>query len=318
MAREDEKRSFIRRTLLGHSSSLSRSLSRARARSKTNQTPFDPALDEVRVRLAPASVVSPRAPSTGSCRRKRVSTRSTRCIWQRRGEKRGEAARAFKLRRDVRAACKSAEREGARRAVGRGQVRSARKLESEVRANSNATSYHREQEMLAPLRLITSPSSAPGKCFSHGHAVAAAPAIVIVKRCTTEAMPLSTPGHAAAATGGDGYAPRSATTPVRKEDGLGRGSTVSGLKPRLGSLWPTRGDKGMVVRLGKCFSTESEDDSSTFSLLISVKQTLLQQASEPRVEGSLRQGVRDKLARSVGAAIRAVKKACFLAGPIRQ
>ena len=39
-----------------------------------NQTPFDPApaLDEVRVRQAPASVVSPRAPSTCSCRRKRV------------------------------------------------------------------------------------------------------------------------------------------------------------------------------------------------------------------------------------------------------
>jgi hypothetical protein len=33
-------------------------------------TPFDPALNVVHVHLAPASVVSPRAPSIGSCRRK--------------------------------------------------------------------------------------------------------------------------------------------------------------------------------------------------------------------------------------------------------
>jgi hypothetical protein len=38
-----------------------------------NQTPVDPALKEVCVLLALSSAVSPRAPSTGSCRRKRVS-----------------------------------------------------------------------------------------------------------------------------------------------------------------------------------------------------------------------------------------------------
>jgi hypothetical protein len=209
----------------------------------------------------------------------------------------------------------------ATRGGARSSAKCAQTPKCEVRANSNATTQPSTILKEMPLRLVTSPSSAPCKCFSHGHAVAAAPATITAKRCMAEAMPLSTPGHAAAATGGDGYAPRSATTLARKgADGLGHGRTVSGLKPPLGSLWPTRGDKGTVVRLGKWFSTESEDnrrtslDSSAFSLLMSDERKQLQQDSEPRAEGSLRQGVRDKL----GAFFQTVKNACFLAGPIRQ
>jgi hypothetical protein len=181
------------------------------------------------------------------------------------------------------------------------------------------------------------PSSAarPRQIPSRERIVVAGLTSITSKCCTTDVMPSSTPHRAASSTGCDGLAVRVERSVVHSPmaAAVASCSGVTGfgrrLKPHLGSLWPTQGDEGTVVRLGSWFSTESTECDTEVWDGLSLHEARKQrgEVKEPRAEDSQRRKPHAVDSQSSGfvvfvrylkAVCRAAKVACGPAGLVRK